>query len=89
MTNGNEKAAPYIKTTHEHGNRNGVDWNYGNVSSTGGLTIREHFAAMAITGLCANKKVGDIMNGECVDIANSAVAIADALIEALNKTQTT
>jgi hypothetical protein len=50
-----------------------------------GLTKREHFAALAMQGLCVGKKTNDIMTGQCVDIANEAVEIADALIAALNE----
>lgn len=45
-----------------------------------GLTKREYFTALAIQGLCANVESASI-----ADIALSAVKIADALIEALNK----
>lgn len=48
-----------------------------------GLTIREHFASMAVQGLCAtlngNEKVSSL--------APLAVSIADALIAELNKPQ--
>ena len=50
-----------------------------------GLTKREYFAAMALQGLCVGKSHKDIMSGQCVDIAQEATEIADALIEALNK----
>jgi hypothetical protein len=43
-----------------------------------GLTKREYFAAMALQGLIVNGNSG-------VFIANDAVQMADALIEALNK----
>jgi hypothetical protein len=50
-----------------------------------GLTKREHFAAMAMQGLCVGKLTNDIMTGQCVDIAQCAIEIADQLIAALNK----
>lgn len=51
----------------------------------GGLTKREYFAAMALQGLSVGKITKDIMAGQCVDIAQCAIEIADQLIEALNK----
>lgn len=44
-----------------------------------GLTKRELFAAMALQGLCPQFKCG------CSSFAEMAVALGDALIEALNK----
>lgn len=53
-----------------------------------GLTIRQHFAAMAMQGLAANpeyyRKIGQCQSGY---YASQAVALADALINELNKTQ--
>ena len=49
-----------------------------------GLTIREHFAAMAMQGLASNSGL-DIMTAR--QYANDGVMFADALIEALNKQQ--
>lgn len=46
----------------------------------GGLTIRQHFAAMAMQGLLAASEKGDVQ-----DEAVVAVAYADALIVELNK----
>lgn len=45
-----------------------------------GVTIREQFAAMAMQGIISN---GAEMRDE--NIAGAAVALADALIQALNK----
>lgn len=45
-----------------------------------GLTKREYFIAMAMQGLCVGKKIGELKQGECVDVAEAAVLIADALI---------
>ncbi len=50
-----------------------------------GLTIRQQFAMAAMQGLCNGKITGDIKKGECVDIAECAVIIADRLIIELNK----
>ena len=52
---------------------------------TTGLTKREHFAAMAMQGLCVGKFHSDIMQGQCVDLAEEAVIIANSLIYALNQ----
>lgn len=48
-----------------------------------GLTKREYFAGQALQGLCVGKITSDIKSGQCVDIANEAVIIADALLKAL------
>jgi len=56
-----------------------------------GLTKREYFAAMAMQGLCANPILKDVINkvksAKEFDsyTANTAVSLADALINALNK----
>ena len=49
-----------------------------------GLTKREYFAAMAMKGIITNKDGLDI---KIERIAESAVDMADALIEELNKTR--
>lgn len=49
-----------------------------------GLTKREYFAAMVIQGIISNKDGLDI---KIERIVESAVDIADALIEKLNKTK--
>lgn len=63
MTNANDQAYP-------------IDAGEGNYAP--GLTIREYFAAMALSGLLSEDWLHD-------EVAEEAVAIADALIEALNK----
>lgn len=78
MTNHNEYAYP----------------TQGNAASgelEGGLTKREYFAAVAMQGICAGSGGAGkyTVNGGWYrpdTIANAAVEIADALIEALNKT---
>jgi hypothetical protein len=50
----------------------------------GGLTIREHFAAMALTGLC-NEAHGEAYTPE--GAATRAVRMADALLAELAKVQ--
>lgn len=64
MTNGDHNAYPIAD---EHG------------YISGGLTIRQYFAAMAMQGLCANGF------GSPSDAASRSVTIADALIAALNE----
>ena len=50
-----------------------------------GLTKREYFAAIAMQGIITNKDGLDI---KIENIVESAVDVADALIEELNKTKT-
>lgn len=50
-----------------------------------GLTKREHFAAMALQGIISNPNRG---SAKLADISKSAVILADALINELNKEQT-
>ena len=46
------------------------------------FTKREHFAAMAMQGMCADASMRDVEK-----IAKLAVEAADSLIDALNKAQ--
>jgi hypothetical protein len=55
---------------------------YNNDYTPMGLTKREYFAAMAMKGIITNKDGLDI---KIERIAESAVDMADALIEELNK----
>ena len=66
---GNEPAMPYIDPVNER--------------ATGGLAIRQYFAAMAMQGLCANSVPGPQHKPE--RLAYEAVEIADAVINQLNK----
>lgn len=50
---------------------------------TPGLTVREHFAAMALMGFMANKDRPQYFNPK--DDASYCVAVADELIAALEK----
>lgn len=54
----------------------------GSTIQTFGLSIRAHFAAMAMQGLCSAQEHYD---STYKDIAEIAVKQADPLIEALNK----
>jgi len=61
-------------------------------SAASGMSKREHFAACAITGLATESKGNRSSHGYYEWLENStkrAVFIADALIEALNATDTT
>lgn len=59
------------------------DRHIGNITrNVGGLTIRQHFAAMAMQGLC-NKPIFTGTTPE--NLAKEAVQYADALITELNK----
>lgn len=51
-------------------------------SSELGLTIRQHFAAMALQGYCANRNTP---HRDAEYISMYAVQLADALISELNK----
>ena len=51
--------------------------------SSGGLTKREMFAAMAMQGLCAGVEYGRVIDEDA--IASDAVACADALLAKLTE----
>lgn len=72
MTNGNESIFPDDKDNPQF---NSVHY---------GLTKREHFAAMAMQGMYSNNGMVDQF-GYAETLAKEAVAIADALIKALNE----
>jgi hypothetical protein len=50
-----------------------------------GLTVREYLAAAALQGLCANTQID---NRNRALVANMAVSLADALLEALRDEKT-
>ncbi len=54
----------------------------GGKAGSAGLTIRAHFAAMAMQGLLSDHNLTQALSG---DIAEMAVEAADALIAELNK----
>jgi nitrogenase subunit NifH len=70
------------KETNPNEPINMVEYNNNYIST--GLTKREYFAAKAMQGIIANKDGLDI---KIERIVESAVDIADALIEELNKTK--
>lgn len=90
MTNPNDSISPLIETQEL---RVGSETSIPVVSSMGGLTKREYFAAMAMQGILATTP-HDYSDGRynvnggylCHEsVAKDAVECADALIEALNK----
>jgi len=50
-----------------------------------GLTKREYFAGLAMHGLCVNKITSEIKQGQCVDIAEMSILIADELLKQLKQ----
>lgn len=52
-------------------------------TTSGGLTTREYFAAMAMQGICANPTTEIQPNGQAIAIV--ALECADALIAELNR----
>lgn len=50
-----------------------------------GLTKREHFAAMALQGICVNVGRNQFAFNKAGDIGNKAVEMADALLKALSE----
>lgn len=68
--NGQELAFPFVETREMQGE-----------SISFGLTKREHFAALAMQGLCANTAYGDTQDEF---IAKWSVDQADALLRALS-----
>ena len=76
MTNGNDAAFSRPALPDEQLNH---QFDYGAF----GLTKREYFAAMALSGFCS--KEGSQVRDFRGKIAQEAVEMADALIEALNE----
>ena len=74
MTNGNEPAFSKSAFYHPEG---GAD------NPQEGLSKREYFAAMAMSGILSNPAQVDIPNFEWV--SSQAIEYADAIIEQLNK----
>lgn len=52
-------------------------------SATNALTVRDYFAAAALTGICANESITKNMTER--DMAEMAVESADALLAELEK----
>lgn len=52
---------------------------------TSGMTLRDYFAAAALTGLCSNRGTTMVYGAgqtDCVNMANACYAYADAMIDA-------
>jgi hypothetical protein len=73
MITGNESAMPLSNDSMKSGSEKARC-----------LTIRQHFASMAMQGMLANGD-GDFVSHHAARIAANAVTHADALIEELNK----
>jgi hypothetical protein len=75
---GNEPASPKIASEI-------LDNNLVNIYSSNGLTIRQHFAAMAMQGLLACPEPDPNNPLSLKEFAAAAVKCADALIAELNR----
>jgi hypothetical protein len=76
MTNASDPMFPTIQPTNSN-----------SFETVLGLTIREHFAAMAMQGIYAGSSIAlSIGSHDNETIALTAVNAADALIKALNQT---
>lgn len=73
-TNGSEPAYPLSVAAINGALESSIDW----LAGAGGLTKREHFAALAMQGLIAEGRVSDN------EIPELAVWIADKMIDRLN-----
>ena len=78
MTDPNDLAYPKVVSSPARDRNHGP---YTDTHSTGGLTKREHFAAMAMQGMLADHTC----DAEPDAFAEVAVNYADALIAKLNK----
>lgn len=52
-----------------------------------GLTKREYFAGQALIGLSMGRITAELKQGECCDVAEMAILIADELLKQLNDEQ--
>ena len=77
MSRANEPAYP------EHNTYTDPRENEVRTDVRGGMTIREHLAAMAMQGLCANAPATKA--GSANGLAKTAIEIADALLSELSK----
>ena len=76
MNNADKPATPISVSSSTHGNICSSDFEYGE-----GLTKREHFAGLAMQGLMSDE-AGYL---KWSDLAKDSVAVADALLKALEK----
>lgn len=77
---GHEYLYPQSMTVDVHGNA----YLYENYGSHTGITLRQHFAAMAMQGFIASYS-GATKDPDITHCANKSVQYADALIKALNQ----
>lgn len=78
MTHGNEPMHPAMDFNQHADGSGNMELRYD------GLTKREYFAAMAMQGLCANYLREGVTGWGVETYAVEAVALADALTDALN-----
>ena len=78
----NDSAFPITESTNAHGNMTAINDSCAYIVSSGGLTIRAHFAALAMQGMLS---YNDSPIGRGSLFARNAVEYADALITELNK----
>ena len=76
MNNADKPATPVSVSSSTHGTICSSDFEYGE-----GLTKREHFAGLAMQGLMSDE-AGYL---KWSDLAKDSVAVADALLKALEK----
>ena len=79
MITGNEQVMPLVYE-EEYG-----DYGKKRLVTDYGLTIRQHFAAMAMAAMAANPEIYKQENVTIAGIAVESVQYADALIAELNK----
>ena len=85
MTDGNDLIVPSHDSYEYHGNNEQIAW----ITTDGGLTKREEFAARAMIGLLSNAMlVGEDSKINIEWAAKTSVLLSDALISELNKTTT-
>ncbi len=83
MLTGNELVHPDIVTDYEE-DRHRCNF-YANTYSHGGLTIRQHFASLFMSGILSTLSGQPVSDQAMKTIASESVLCADVLIEELNK----
>ncbi len=81
MSRGNEPAYPAIETQPRDIGHHGNYVTIADTYSTGGMTLREHYAGLAMQGLLAGGSSGQ----STATLAACSVACADALIAELER----
>ena len=80
ISNADRSAAPVLDYTRNHSDTEESVHHY----TSGGLTKREHIAALALQGILANHVYEPPRRNKLAGMALDAVAAADALITALD-----